>query len=97
MEKNAQLMPKRMRDDPLLNTLSLQGPFGPNHYKLRETYYDIRDGKTPIYDIDTIEKAFEDVCLYSPGLFNRSDNTPKELSIICSRVNDWLSNQKDGD
>jgi hypothetical protein len=80
-------VPKEMRNDPELNTLDIDGPFGPPHDRLRRTYYAIRDGKDIPYDKEKIMKDYEYICdRNSNALWTRTDGTPQELCVICNKV-----------
>ena len=79
-------LPEQMREDPELKDLNISGPFGCSHDRLRKAYYNMRDGKEQTRTNQEIYKDFTYVCYDSPELWKRSDDTPKELNVICNRV-----------
>lgn len=82
--------PAEMKNDPLLKDLKVSGPFGPSHHRLRHAYYAKRDGKPLQYDCERIEDDLNYVKYQCPGLWRRTDDTPKELRVIVPVVDQFV-------
>jgi hypothetical protein len=84
-------LPKEMRNDPSLNKLDVAGPFDKSHDQIRKVYYALRDKNELVryLDKEKITKDFNSVCVDS-GLLARSDDTPKELCIVCGKIQEFL-------